>query len=128
VKSAVVDSHTIAQLEALVREARDAADRFPCAEVPELELTYERLRSRASSLNQIQRWADREEFDTLFPTLAAQTVIEALDDEFGAQRSQSKEPEASVARLLRNLAAWALGLLAAKGLGVEMSGGADERA
>jgi hypothetical protein len=123
-----VDSYTIAQLEALVREARDAADRFPYDEVTEIELTYERLRSRAMSLNQIHRWAEREELDTLFPTLAAQTMIEALDDEYSAQTSQSKEPGASVARLLRNLAAWALGLLAAQGLGVERSSDAEEHA
>jgi len=96
--------------------------------MPEIEVSYERLRSRAMSLNQIHRWADWEEFDTLFPTLAAQRVIEALDDRYGAQTSQSKEPGASVARLLRNLAAWALGLLAAKGLGDEISGGAEDHA
>jgi hypothetical protein len=123
-----MDSHSVAELEALAREARAAADRFPYAGMAEIELSYERLRSRAMSLNQTHRWADGEEFDTLFPTLGAQRAIEALDDRYGAQMSQSKEPGASVARLLRNLAAWALGLLAAKGLGGEISGGAEEHA
>jgi hypothetical protein len=123
-----MDSHSVAELEALEREARAAADRFPYAEMAEIELSYERLRSRAMSLNQIHRWADGEEFDTLFPTLGAQRSIEALDDRYGAQMSQSKEPGASVARLLRNLAAWALGLRAAQSLGGEISGGAEEHA
>jgi hypothetical protein len=107
------------ELVALARAASKAADQVTLAGEAEAGLVYERLRSRAQTLNQVQGWADPEEFDTMFPTLDAQRSIEALDHHLGIDASMAREPGAPVEQLLGHLAAWAKGVAYGTILGQE---------
>lgn len=117
-----MDARTIVDLQALAHTACETADQFELGDEAEAAIVYQRLRSRAWTLNRVQGWADSEEFDAMFPTLEAQEAIEAMDEHFGIDTSKTNEPGASIQRLLRNLAAWAAGLLIAKDLGDDEPG------
>jgi hypothetical protein len=117
-----VDARTIVDLQALAHTAFETADQFELGGEAEAAIVYQRLRSRAWTLNRVQGWADSEEFDAMFPTLEAQEAIEAMDAHYGIDTAKANEPGASVQRLLRNLAAWAAGLLIATNLGDDEAG------
>jgi hypothetical protein len=68
---------------------------------------YERLRQRVESLNACHGWSLASQFNTMFPSLEAQALIERLDEQVGASSPASHlESAPPVGKLLRNLAHW----------------------
>jgi hypothetical protein len=110
-----MDSDTIRQLEVLSGRALEAADLFAADRSQDTERAYEQLRADAETLNLRHGWATPGDFDTRFPTLEAQELIERLDDHVGQPRDANfrTEPGAPVQRLLRHLGHWSAGVAVA---------------
>jgi hypothetical protein len=72
---------------------------------------YERLRARASRLNEQHGWMTAEELAVELPTLAGLAEIRRLEGSLDPSFARATEPDiGQLAVALRNLAGWATGL------------------
>lgn len=112
-----MDLATTGELDALASAAPAAAEVTGPEGAGELEARYRQLRDHARILNIVQRWAQGEKFEPMFPTLRAQRLFYAFDALVASGSRAPADPAAPVRRLLVNLAARASGVSHANKVG-----------
>jgi len=93
-----MEPETNRALKKLASLAQLAADRSSATRLSRTESEYENVRAEAKALNARQGWAGKEEFDTLFPSLASWREVDALNVQFSADEPGTSHPKSRRSR------------------------------